>query len=277
MNAMSYVFSALGGEYAVLLAATVIDPKREAELEARTKVILARAADENWQMVAAATGVPRLWGMASFERESGSDYTLSPAQGDPWRQVSTHVPRGLGPYKSWAAAAVAAYRIDHLDKVGAANWTWARACYEGELFNGFGYRTHGIHTPYLWSWTNIYTRGKFVTDGRFDAAEQDQQCGIIPLMVALSRLDPSLALADPWPGGRVGPPEKPPVGIGGGGHDTAWIQAKLNALGAQPALVVDNNYGRATRRAVSAFQAQHHLQPDGLAGPETIAAIEGLA
>jgi lysozyme family protein len=274
---MSYAFSALDGEYSKLLASMVIDTKRGAELEARAKVILACAADENWQMVTAATGVPRLWGMASFERESASNYARSPAQGDPWRAVSTHVPRGLGPYKSWAAAAVAAYRVDHLDKVGAANWTWARACYEGELFNGFGYRAHGIHTPYLWSWTNVYTRGKFVADGRFDAAEKDQQCGMIPLMVALLRLNPSLGLADARPGQGIGPPEKPPVGIGGGRHDTAWIQTRLNALGAQPALAVDNNYDRATRRAVLAFQAQHHLRPDGLAGPETIAAIEGLA
>jgi lysozyme family protein len=277
MIVMSLVFAALAAEYTRLLSAMVIDAKREAELESRARIIIARAADENWQLVTAATGMPKIWGMASFERESGSDYARSPAQGDPWRHVSTHVPKGLGPYKSWAAAAIAAYRIDHLDHVGAANWTWARACYEGELFNGFGYRAHGIHTPYLWSWSNIYTRGKFVADGAFDAGEKDQQCGMIPLMVALTRIDPSLALADAMPVAAVAPPERPPVGAGGGLHDAAWIQARLNVLGAQPLLAIDNNYGRATRRAVSAFQAAHHLRSDGLAGPDTIAAMQGLA
>src|SRR6266853_743694 len=129
---MQHPFSALAPEYSALLAAMRLDPGREHELAARAAAVLAlceRHRDE-WAEVEAKTGVPRLWGLASFERESGSDYSRSPAQGDRWDRVSTHVPRGLGPYRSWADAAVAAYRIDHLDQVAAGNWTWARACYE---------------------------------------------------------------------------------------------------------------------------------------------------
>jgi lysozyme family protein len=56
-----------------------------------------------------------------------------------------HAPRGRGPFPNWAAAAIDAYKIDHLDQVGADNWFWERACYEEELFNGFGYRGRGVH------------------------------------------------------------------------------------------------------------------------------------
>jgi lysozyme family protein len=196
---MSYSFGALSGEYTNLLASMMIAPEREDELDARAKVILARAANEDYAAVAVATGVPKLWAVASFEREAGSDYRLSPAQGDPWDEVSRNVPRGRGPFASWAAAAIDAYRLDGLDRVGAANWTWPRACYYGELFNGFGYRSHGVNTPYLWSWSNNYRRGKYIADGEWSPSTVDEQCGMIPLMVALLKRDPTLSLVDSYP------------------------------------------------------------------------------
>jgi hypothetical protein len=47
-----------------------------------------------WDEVEEKTGVPRLWGVACFERESSSDCACSPAQGDLWRKISRHVPKG---------------------------------------------------------------------------------------------------------------------------------------------------------------------------------------
>jgi lysozyme family protein len=233
---MPHPFSTLSPEYATLLAAMRIDPGRERELAARAAAVLelAQRHSDEWAEVEGKTGVPRLWGLTSFERESGSDYSRSPAQGDRWDKVSVDVPRGLGPYQCWGDACVAAYRIDRLDEVagsagtgtagvppaigvagGAAvpvgdaaagetpalpGWTWTRACYEGELFNGFGPRAHGRQTGYLWSWTNIYTGGKYVADGKWDPDVIDAQCGMVPMMAALLRLDSSLALVDapPW-------------------------------------------------------------------------------
>ncbi len=116
---MQHPFSTLAPEYAALLAALRLDPAREHELAARAAVLLKlseRHRDE-WAEVEAKTGVPRLWGLASFERESGSDYSRSPAQGDRWDRVSVNVPRGFGPYRCWGDACVAAYRLDHLDEV----------------------------------------------------------------------------------------------------------------------------------------------------------------
>src|SRR5882672_868247 len=105
---MQRPFATLAPEYAALLAAMRLDPAREHELAARAAVVLAlseRHRDE-WAEVAGKTGVPRLWGLASFERESGSDYSRSPAQGDRWDRVSVNVPRGLGPYRCWAMPAL---------------------------------------------------------------------------------------------------------------------------------------------------------------------------
>jgi len=57
-----------------------------------------------------------------------------------------------------------------------------------------------------------------------------------------------------------------------------WVQAALNALGIPPVpLVVDGLEGAATHYAVSSFQRRNRLFVDGLAGPETVAALEKAA
>ncbi len=278
---MQHPFEALAGEYTSLLAAMQVAPARQGELARRAQEVieLAEKHRDEWTEVEGKTGVPRVWGIASFERESSSDYSRSPAQGDRWDQVSKNVPRGLGPYRCWGDACIAAYRLDHLDQVGAAAWSWPRALYEDELFNGFGYRQFGVHSPYLWAWTNIYRVGKYGSDGRFDRNLRDQQCGTAPMMQMLIRLDPSLApegmksIAVPEGAPAIEPPLPAPVGVGDAGvRSASTIQAMLNRAGAD--LRVDGSYGRHTRRAVAAFQEKHGLVVDGLAGPLTLAALK---
>lgn len=46
-----------------------------------------------------------------------------------------------------------------------------------ERFNGMGYRNKGIKTPYLWSGSNHYVRGKYVADGKYDPAAVSKQVG----------------------------------------------------------------------------------------------------
>ena len=57
-------------------------------------------------------------------------------------------------------------------------------------------------------------------------------------------------------------------------HSTTWLQASLNKLGADPALVPDGSYGPLTAAAVKEFQESHGLEPDGKFDPETLAAID---
>lgn len=273
---MLHPFSVLSSEYAGLLAHMQVT--RSASIDVVAQKLIRFVRQGRYAEVSALTGIPQPWVSTSFEREASSNFTLSPAQGDPWDHVSTHVPKGRGPYPSWKAAALDAYHIDHLDQVGKENWTWERACYEGEVFNGMGYRSHGVHSPYLWAGTNIYTTGKFIADGKFDSGEEDRQLGIVPLMRRMVEIEPSVAF-----GRLIAPAVLPvtptplpaPEGLGGSEHDTIWLQVSLNVLlNLVPPLVADGSYGRHTRRAVIAFQQRAGLEVDGLAGPKTKAAID---
>lgn len=57
------------------------------------------------------------------------------------------------------------------------------------------------------------------------------------------------------------------------GADMGIIQARLNALGANPPLVVDGISGPNTIAAIKAFQSSHGITPDGIVGPITLAAL----
>lgn len=58
-------------------------------------------------------------------------------------------------------------------------------------------------------------------------------------------------------------------------HGILWVQQALIKLGAS--IQADGEDGPATQAAVKDFQRTHSLTVDGVAGPETIKAIEGLA
>lgn len=266
---MTVPFEALKPEYSALL--TQMRITRLAEVTSTAERLVGFIDAGRYDAGCKATGVAVPWAAASFEREASSNFHLNPAQGWPLASRSQWIPHN-GPFADWTTAQIAAYDIDGLDKVGAANWTWERACYEGEIFNGMGYRAHGVHSPYLWAGSNIYSSGKYVADGVWSAAAIDQQLGIIPMMVRIVQMRPALALVNPLPAiaPTVPPPQPPPEGL----RDATALQTALNNLGADPKLVVDGNYGRNTKRAVIAFQAKAGLPQDGIAGPDTWAAID---
>lgn len=264
-------FTVLAPEYTALLARMQIT--RTAEVTMAANKLIGFIDAGHYKAGCDVTGVPQIVAAASFEREAGSNFNLNPAQGAPLHQRSTIIPHN-GPFATWLQAQIAAYQLDGLDKIGAANWSWERACYEEELFNGFGYRAYGIHSPYLWAGSNDYTVGKFVADDKFSRSAVDTQLGIIPMMLRIVQLRSDLALPILLPSQVLtsAPPPAPqpaPEGL----QDAAALQTALNSLGVDPPLTVDDNYGRETKLSVMAFQQTVGITADGLAGPETWAAI----
>jgi lysozyme family protein len=265
---MQHPFEVLAPEYAHRWATMKVTRPQDA-LAAARRMLRHRA---DYDAVQAACGVPAVVVAGLNERESSSDFSTYLGNGDPLDKPTIHVPKNRGPFASWALGAADALHLDGLDAVKV--WNIPRACYEPELYNGFGPRNRGFVTGYVWAGTDQYTGGKYVADGVWDPSAIDQQLGTAALMWAMLQISPSLGaiLADAAP--PIAPPHVLPLPVPVGLQDAAWIQAALNELGADPQLVVDGSYGRMTRAAVAVFQRAHGLTPDGLAGPKTIPEIE---
>jgi lysozyme family protein len=232
------------------------------------------------------TGIPALWYAVINERESGSDFGTYLGNGQSLRRVTTLVPAGRGPWKTWEDGAADATTYDHVGRPGPDGWTWAWFLFKCEGWNGFGPRLHGRHTGYLWSGTQVYDTGpggggKYVSDGVWDPSAHDTQLGVYPLARALVELDPSLDLIGPdpfttsWSGvPAVAPPvvsalEPQNEKLAG----VRWIQDSLNKIQSS-GLIVDGSYGRHTRAAIRKFQEVSSIAVDGQAGNETCSAID---
>jgi lysozyme family protein len=227
------------------------------------------AAKERYQTVAQRTGIPWPFIAVTHQRESSQNWSRSLAQGDPWNQKSTHVPAGRGPFNSWEDAAYDA--LVNCGPYAARNKDWSIGGLLTllERYNGVGYVNRGLPSPYIWSGTDQYFRGKYIRDGVFDPEAVDKQLGCAGLIMAMMSLDPSIK----FDGAAITqtttlPP--PPIDA----RDAFWLQRALNQFGANPQLDVDGVRGPATRNAVRAYQLSKGLDADGLVGPATLAAIE---
>lgn len=203
---MTNTFAALKAGYSRLWAGMVIRPGKVPTIDNLAKHLI--AAKTRYEAVTAETNVPWFVVALIHQMECGGDFRLSIAQGDPWNKVSTHVPKGRGPFPSWKDAAVDALSIDGTSKI--TDWTVERLCYELEKYNGFGSRAKGINTPYLWSYSNQYTSGKYVADHVWDANAVSGQVGAMPLLKRMMLLDQTITFAAQVPA-PAPPPDVEPV------------------------------------------------------------------
>lgn len=117
--------------------------------------------------------------------------------GDPLSGYTVQVPAnrpkvGHGPPFTFEESAVDALKLMKYDKV--TNWSLPFILQKLEGYNGFGYSKKGIHTPYLWSFSNQYVKGKYVKDGVFDADAVSQQMGAA---VILKRMEDRALISIP--------------------------------------------------------------------------------
>jgi lysozyme family protein len=119
--------------------------------------------------------------------ECGFNFACHLHNGDPLTNRTKHVPAGqpqMGtPPFSWENSAVDALTQEGFNTV--TDWSIPHMLYLLEKYNGFGYRKMGKPTPYLWSFCNLYEKGKYVADGRFDPQSASKQCGAAIMVKAL--------------------------------------------------------------------------------------------
>lgn len=80
---------------------------------------------------------------------------------------------------------------------------------------------------------------------------------------------PASATATPKPAATPTPNLNETLSIGSSGHNVTLVQARLVTLKYLND-TIDGRYGTNTAKAVAAFQAQHNLKSDGIAGKQTL-------
>jgi lysozyme family protein len=278
----SHPFAALRGEYERMIARARIRPECQHALTATARRLLANKGV--YATLSARTTVPAVVLMALAEREMSGNLHCYLGNGEPLNRVTRLVPKGRGPFlqpfpDNFIAGACDALHLDGLDQVAAGiGWSMASAAYESEEWNGWGYRSRGIPSPYVFGGTTVQKRGKFVRDGLYDASVMDPQLGTVAIIETLIALDASLAFADAIANVDDAPPLAPEPHPVMGDIDIGWVQEKLNLLEVPGTpLKVDGNCGRATRAVVRQFEIDHGLTVDrGYPGREVVGCIMGL-
>jgi lysozyme family protein len=174
--------------YNLLYQSCLIRPARRAAVDRLVRRIAANR--RRYAKVARVLGIP--WYVIGIVHslEAGGDFTRHLHNGDPLSARTTHVPIGRPktgrPPFTWEASATDALRYQGLDRW--KDWSIPGTLYKFEAYNGFGYRDHhpDVPSPYLWSFSNHYTRGKYVADGRFSPTAVSQQCGAAVLLKRLA-------------------------------------------------------------------------------------------
>jgi len=177
-------------EYADLWDRLSIQSDRRPQAIAAASRILQQR--QRYEVVAQQTGVP--WFVVGLIHimEADGDFETHLHNGDPLTARTRRVPRGrpsgATPPFSWEESAVDALRLKRLDKI--TGWSVERIAYELERFNGWGYRLHHPTTlsPYLWSGSQHYARGKYIADGVWSSTAVSQQIGAMVILQQLAIL-----------------------------------------------------------------------------------------
>lgn len=210
-------FDSIKPEYAALWTSMVIRPEHQSDVNAFAQQIMEGRA--RYETVSRQTGVP--WYVIGLlhNMECSLSFHKHLHNGDPLNEVTHNDPKGRGPFATWEESAVDALKFDGLDKVDWSKDVVERIAYMAETFNGFGYRKSSIniHSPYLWSFTTAYSKGKFVKDGVYSSEFVSKQCGVMALLRAMIDLMPDaihvapVSDAHPWPSAEV--PASPPPSV----------------------------------------------------------------
>ena len=272
---MANTFDDLRAEYAELWQRMQVRPERQAEVNAIANRLI--ALKPRYQQVALKVLVP--WHIIAVlhQREASADFAGVLHNGEPiigTGRLTRLVPKGRGPFSSWEESAVDALTMPPHSLHLVRNWTVERACFEIERYNGFGYRNHHpqVKSPYLWSFSTNYSRGKYVADGHFDPNAPDKQCGTMPILKVMMELDSSVRL-DGAMDARV--PQMAVIAalqMGSIGDPVRQLQTALASQGFQVG-EIDGEFGPNTAAAVRAFQLSRNLPQTGVADQTTLQAL----
>jgi lysozyme family protein len=202
--------------------------------------------------------------------EASGDFTKHLHNGDPLTARTVHDPAGRPasgrPPFTWEFSAADALVHDGLDTW--RDWSISGTLFVFERFNGFGYRKSSINipSPYLWSFSNHYTKGKYTSDKHYDPNFVSQQCGTAILLRLLA--DRGLV-----PGGVLERGDRGPAVVALKRDLKKWFDAHAPAEWERLDIADTDRFGVALENVVEFFQARKHLPETGKVDERTRAKL----
>ncbi|MER8394925.1 peptidoglycan-binding protein [Mesorhizobium sp. M1340] len=288
--------------YSELWKAITVSPDWVRKADAIAKKIVAN--QSRYAAAVAGTQVPWWFIAIVHAMECSLRFDQHLHNGDPLEARTVRVPKGRPPAGSppftWEESARDAIAYEKLDKID--DWSIASALYHWHRYNGINneYKRRGIPTPYLWSGSQHYRKGKYVADHVFDPEAVSQQVGAAVVLNALVDLgaviigdkqqvedNPAVATGDaatikidisgPDFDSAVAELTYPGRFKKGGGKTKAEkaavrrIQEWLNIHDCVTS--IDEDYGDSTETQLRAFQMRSGRQPTGELDAETWALL----
>lgn len=143
--------------------------------------------ESRYKVVEQLTGVPWYVTAVVHYRESSLNFKRHMHNGDPLTARTVHVPAGYPkkgtPPFTWVESAIDALKLKSWHT--CSDWSIENTLSLMERYNGLGYKKKGLPSPYIWSWSDNYKKGKYIADGRFDPEVVDKQCGTAVLLKLL--------------------------------------------------------------------------------------------
>lgn len=256
--------NSLRDEYQGLFGQCQVRPNRAASVDDLVSKIEANKA--RYQSVGGPMNIPWYFIGIVHNMECSLNFKQHLHNGDPLTGFTFQVPAGRpkvghGPPFTWEESATDALGMKNLQS--PQGWSIPATLFKLERYNGFGYRLRntGINTPYLWSFSNQYTKGKFVKDGVFNKDAVSQQCGAAVLLRRMAETGKIVFGTDGEPllgGGDGGPPD---------------LSAFEPLVRFAPTVVNEN--ARALQNALNKFPGIF-LSADGRAGENTSDAFKRI-
>ncbi len=139
--------------------------------EAVSKALAEKGYNIPWEFIAVA-----------HNRESNGDFTTYLGNGQTLKKKTTIVPKGRGPFNTWEEGAIDALLNAPPYAAKNKDWSIGGTLTKLEEYNGLGYASKGVPSPYLWAGTDQYSKGKYVADGKYDPNHVDTQLGVAGLL-----------------------------------------------------------------------------------------------
>lgn len=212
-----------------------------------------------YQRVGNSLGIP--WYVVAILHylENASDFSVHLHNGDPLAQRTVHEPAerplaGNPPF-SWEASAVDALQQRLLDRW--SDWSLTGTLFKLEAYHGWQYRLRepSVPSPYLWSFSNHYQQGKWISGDLWNDNAVADYCGGAVLLRRLAEQD--LITLEPM--------ADAPLIRAQESHYDAWVAELQHFLNRLPGIFVriDGRLGprtsKALRRAIDHRLLSHEL------------------